>query len=191
LARVSRLDFDPIAEARRQWEAHGWKAAAPGVAAVTSIMRAQQVYQARVDEVLRPFGLSFARYELLMVLKFSRHGSLPLSKLGDRLQVHPTSVTNAVDRLEAQGLIKRKPHETDRRMTMAELLPQGRETADAATEALNTQVFESPGLTEREIDQLFRLLRRLRVSAGDFDASAGRRDPDSRRDPDGNGQGPD
>lgn len=172
------LDFDPIAEARRQWQAHGWGSAAPGVAAITSIMRAQQVYQARVDEALRPFDLTFARYELLMLLSFSRQGLMPLSKLGDRLQVHPTSVTNAVDRLEAQGLIRRRPHESDRRMTMAELLPEGRAVAQRATAVLNREVFEAPGLSGRETEQLFRLLRKLRISAGDFGAEFSTTEPE-------------
>ncbi|MGA8296260.1 MAG: MarR family transcriptional regulator [Acidimicrobiales bacterium] len=163
-----KLRFDPIAEARRQWEAHGWRDAAPGVAAVTSIMRAQQVFQARVDEALRPFALTFARYELLMVLSFSREGAMPLSKLGDRLQVHPTSITNAVDRLEAQGLIRRRPHESDRRMTIAELLPEGRERAKGATTALNAAVFEEPGLGRGDLEKLFELLRDLRIAVGDF-----------------------
>src|SRR5487761_254435 len=66
------LDFDPIEEARRQWRVHGWDAAAPGMAAVTSIMRAHQIYLARVDAALRPFDLTFARYELLMLLSLSR-----------------------------------------------------------------------------------------------------------------------
>lgn len=164
-----RLRFDPIAEARRQWEVHGWPDAAPGVAAVTSIMRAQQVFQALVDEVLRPFSLTFARYELLMVLSFSRDGAMPLSKLGDRLQVHPTSITNAVDRLEAQGLLRRRPHESDRRMTMAELLPEGRALAKSATAALNSDVFEDPGLSRGDLDNLFELLRSLRIAVGDFE----------------------
>ena len=54
---------------------------------------------------LRPFGLTFARYEVLMLLSFSTKGSLPLGKIGERLQVNAASVTNAVDRLEAQGLV--------------------------------------------------------------------------------------
>ena len=119
------LDFDPIEEARRQWRAHGWPGAAPGMAAVTSIMRAHQIYLARVDSALRPFDLTFARYELLMLLSLSRTGALPLSRVGARLQVHPASVTNAVDRLEAQALITRLPHPTDRRTTLAKILPEG------------------------------------------------------------------
>src|SRR5579872_6067259 len=109
------LEFDPIEEARRQWISHGWTDAAAAMAAITSIMRAEQIVLGRVDEVLRPYDLTFARYEALALLSFSRNHALPLSKIGQRLQVHPTSVTNTVDRLEAQGLARRVPHPTDRR----------------------------------------------------------------------------
>jgi len=163
------LRFDPILEARRQWEAHGWSAAAPGMAAATSIIRAHQIYLARVDAVLRPKELSFARYELLMVLLFSRRGSLPLSKLGARLQVHPTSVTNAVDRLEQQGLLRRVAHPTDGRTTLAEITGAGRRAAEEATRALNAEVFERPGLDGSELDDLLRIVGRLRAQAGDFE----------------------
>jgi len=149
---------------------HGWEDAADGMAAVTSVMRAEQIFLARVDEVLRPFGLTFARYEALVLLMFSRRGSLPLSKVGQRLQVHPASVTNTVDRLEAQGLVRRVPHPTDRRTTLAEITPLGRSVAEEATDALNAKTFSSTGLSRRELSALFRLLRRLRRSAGDFSA---------------------
>lgn len=162
------LPFDPVAEAWRHWEAEGWTTAAPGMAAVTSLMRAQQIVLARVEGVLRPFDLTFARYEVLMLLLFSRSGALPLSRLGDRLQVHPTSVTNAVDRLEAQGLVMRSPHPRDRRATLATLTDAGRERALAATEELNARVFERPGLGAQGIGQLVEVLTELRRDAGDF-----------------------
>ncbi len=129
------LRFDPIAEARRQWRAHGWEDAADGMAAVTSVFRAQQIYLARIDAILRPLGLTFARYEVLMLLLFSRSGALPLSKMGARLQVHPTSVTNAVNRLEEQGLLARVPHPSDGRTTLATITPLGRRLAEKATDA--------------------------------------------------------
>ena len=163
------LAFDPIAEARRQWSAHGWDSAAEGMAAVTSIFRAQQIYLAMIDERLRPFGLTFARYEVLMLLSFSRTGSLPLNKVGSRLQVHPTSVTNAVDRLEATGLLRRVPHPTDRRTTLAEILPAGRALALEATEAVNAAVFDDPHLDGADVGSLVEILARLRHRAGDFE----------------------
>ncbi|MHB1928942.1 MAG: MarR family winged helix-turn-helix transcriptional regulator [Acidimicrobiales bacterium] len=164
-----RLATDPIAEARRQWAAHGMEATAEAMAAVTSVFRAQQIYLARIDRALKPLGLTFARYEVLMLLSFSRRGSLPLGILGSRLQVHPTSVTNAVDRLEAQGLIQRIPHPSDRRTTLAELLDEGRAVAKAATEAVNA-VFDEPGLDGADVRALFEVLARLRGNAGDFGA---------------------
>ncbi|MFU8850256.1 MarR family transcriptional regulator [Micromonospora sp. SL1-18] len=160
--------MDPIAEARRQWAAHGWEDAADGMAALTSLMRAQQIVLARVEAVLRPYGVTFARYEVLMLLYFSRAGSLPMTKIGNRLQVHPTSVTNAVDRLESAGLVRRTPHPTDRRTTLVQLLPKGRELAAGATKELNTQVFTKPDLSSGRVTALVEILAEMRHEAGDF-----------------------
>ncbi|WP_250284866.1 MULTISPECIES: MarR family winged helix-turn-helix transcriptional regulator [unclassified Frankia] len=162
------LPFDPIEEARKQWTAHGWAEAADGMAAVTSVMRAQQIILARADEVLRPFELTFARYELLVLLLFSRAGSLPMSKVGNRLQVHPTSVTSAVDRLSSQGLVRRIPHPTDRRTTLAEITAAGREVATTATVELNRRLFASPGFPPEQVGPLVDILRDFRSRAGDF-----------------------
>ncbi len=159
---------DPIAEARRQWAAHGWGAAADGMAAVTSLMRAQQIALARVEAVLRSYDVTFARYEVLMLLYFSRAGALPMTKIGNRLQVHPTSVTNAVDRLESAGLVRRTPHPTDRRTTLVQLLPKGRDLAAKATEELNAQVFAKPDLSSDRVTTLVEILAEMRREAGDF-----------------------
>jgi DNA-binding MarR family transcriptional regulator len=157
------LSFDPIEEARRQWEAHGWRAAAPGMAAVTSVVRVQQLLVAEVERALRPHRLTLARYEVLMLLLFSREGALPLGKIGQRLQVHPASVTNAVDRLEAQRLVRRRAHPTDRRAVLATLTAKGRSVAEAATDDVNA-VFTSLDVP----DGLFDSLREVRAGAGDF-----------------------
>lgn len=162
------LDSDPIEEARRQWVAHGWEDAADGMAAVTSIVRAQQIVLQRIDTVLRPLDLTFARYEILTLLSFTKHGSLPMTRMGALLQVHPTSVTSAVDRLEGQGFVERLPHPTDRRAVLASITEAGRARALAATHALNGQVFEQLGITEHQVNQLRTVLRALRANAGDF-----------------------
>ena len=115
------VDRDPIAEAARQWVQHGWVDAAQGMAAITSLMRAHQIALSRVEAVLRPFEISFARYETLMLLHLSRRQALPMRVLGSRLQVHQTSVTNAVDRLEAAGFVRRVHDTTDRRRVHVEV----------------------------------------------------------------------
>lgn len=103
-----------------------------------------------------------------MLLVFSRTGMLPLGKIGARLQVQPGAVTNAVDRLERQGLVRRKPHPEDGRTTLAAITPRGRRVALAATEALNTDVFGALALGTADARQVFNLLERLRKDAGDF-----------------------
>ena len=170
MAEPLDLPFDPVAEARRQWAAHGWEHAAAGMAAVTSVTRAHQLMQARVDEVLRPLGLTFARYELLMLLHFSRAGALPVTKASQRLQVHPTSVTHAVDRLEAASLVVRRPHPTDGRGTLVSITDAGRALGLDATERLNAEVFSDPGLPARRVESLVAVLTDLRRRAGDFRA---------------------
>jgi DNA-binding MarR family transcriptional regulator len=161
------LEFDAIAEARRQWEARDWPAPS-AMAAATSIMRAQQIVQARVDDALRSFDLSFARYEALVLLYFSRSGALPLGKMGDRLMLHPTSVTNIVDRLEASGYAERTPHPTDRRTTLATITPEGRRITEKATESVSAANIGMGDLTVEELDTITSSLRRLRVDFGDF-----------------------
>jgi DNA-binding MarR family transcriptional regulator len=164
-----RLPFDPIAEAQRQWEVHGWAPVAAGMATITSIMRLHQVFLSRADAELRQFGLTFARFEVLMLLSFSTKGSLPLGKIGERLQVNPASVTNAVDRLEARGLVARRPNPRDGRGTLASITAKGRTLADRATVAMNEHVFSDLGLERPELDALVDALGHLRRSAGDFD----------------------
>jgi DNA-binding MarR family transcriptional regulator len=162
------LSFDPIDEARRHWEGRWSEEAAAEMVAVTSIMRVHQILIARLNELLEPFGLTFPRYEALMLLYLSRRGSLPLGKIGERLQVHRTSVTNTIDGLEKLGLVRRVPHESDRRAILAEITTAGRGVAEKATAALNEAGFATDPLSADQLDELAALLRVLRVSAGDF-----------------------
>lgn len=144
------------------------------MALVTSITRAQQLFASRIEWILRPLGLTFARYEVLMILMFSQRGALPLGRIGSRLQVRPGAVTNAVDKLEAGGLVRRVPHPTDRRTTLAEITRDGRDVATRATRVLNAEVFERPWVADDDARAVVAVLRTLREQAGDFkpDSSA-------------------
>ena len=161
-----KLPFDPIDEAARQWAQH-WSAV-PQMHAVTSLMRVQQLLIGRLDEILRPHGLTFARYEALVLLTFSRAGSLPLGKMGERLQVHPTSVTSIVRRLEADGLVALRRHPEDRRAVLAEITDAGRAVVESATRDLVEADFGLGMLSEDSLGQLSAVLRPVRESAGDF-----------------------
>jgi DNA-binding MarR family transcriptional regulator len=88
--------------------------------------------------------------------------------MGVRLQVHPTSVTNLVDRLEQAGYARRTPHPSDRRTTLATMSERGREVAGAATEALHAIRFGLAGLDDAQLEELTAILRRMRRAVGDF-----------------------
>lgn len=161
-----KLPFDPIDEAARQWSLR-WEAVEE-MHAVTSLMRAQQIVLARLDEVLRPHGLTFARYEALVLLTFSRAGALPLGKMGERLQVHATSVTSLVDRLEAAGLVVRRRHPEDGRAVLAEITDAGRALVERATADLVGSRFALTSLEPDQLRALSDLMRPVRHDAGDF-----------------------
>ena len=159
---------DPIALARSNWERAGWGGVADGMVAVTSVMRAHQILLARVEAALRPYDLSFSRYELLRLLAFSSSGALPITKASDRLQVHVTSVTHAIRRLEGDALVERTPHPTDGRTTLVRLTELGRSTVEDATATLNDEVFADIGISTDESAALASAIETLRRRAGDF-----------------------
>jgi len=164
--RRTRLPFDPIDEAARQW-GQRW-GAVEQMHAVTSLMRVQQLVLGQLDELLKPHGLSFARYEALVLLSFTRTGSLPLGKMGERLQVHPTSVTSIIDRLEAAGLVLRRKHPEDGRAVLAEITDAGRAVVERATADLVAAEFALPSMTADDLATLSGLLKPVRHRAGDF-----------------------
>ncbi len=171
VVRRRPLESDPIDEAIGHWTAAGWGDVAEGMALVTSVMRVQQLLVARVDAALRTHRLSFARFEVLMLLLFSSRGSLPIGKIGERLQVHPASVTNAVQRLAEAGMVERWTNPDDGRSTLVAPTDAGRAVALEAAATLNAEVFADVGLGPddrprgaRHARPVAPRIRRLRVS---------------------------
>jgi DNA-binding MarR family transcriptional regulator len=165
---MAPLRIDPVAEARRHWQERWGDEPARPMAAVTSIMRAQQVLLARLNELVKPYGLTFPRYEALVLLSYTKHGELPIGKLGERLQVHRTSASSIVAALEQDGFVLRTPSARDGRATLAVITEKGRAAARAATKDLNDAEFGLDALSPDEHELLTGTLRTLRLDAGDF-----------------------
>ncbi len=165
MPRELRLPFDPIERAGENW-VRTWGPAA-AMRAATSIFRAQQILLARFDEALRPYELTFARYEALVLLRFSRTGTLPLKVIGSRLMVHPTSVTNTIERLAAAGLVERLPNPADGRGVLASITDSGRAIVERATADLMRVDFGLANISAERLDELYETLRDVRYAAGD------------------------
>lgn len=163
---MAPLEFDPIAEAARQWGKR-WPAV-DEMHAVTSIMRVQQLLIARLDALLKPHDLTFSRYEALVLLAFSREGQLPLGKMGERLQVHATSVSSLVQRLQASGYVSRIRHPDDGRTFLAVLTDKGREVVEKATADITDDKFGIGALNRKQLAEISADLRTFRHAAGDF-----------------------
>jgi len=131
-------------------------------------MRVQQLLLSRVEDTLKPYGLTFAAYEALRLLAFSRRGSLPMGKMGMRLMVHPASVTNAIRKLELRGLVQRQLSPADRRIVLATITDAGRALADEATTALNQAAFGLPDLSDQQAAEITAQLRTIRALSGDL-----------------------
>ncbi|UOY01427.1 MarR family winged helix-turn-helix transcriptional regulator [Blastococcus sp. PRF04-17] len=168
MVRPLGLPFDPIQRAGETWEQRFGPASA--MRAATSVFRVQQILLARFDEALKPHELTFARYEVLVLLTFSRAGELPLKVIGSRLMVHPTSVTNAIDRLVAAGYVRRRPNPDDGRGVLAGITDEGRAVVEIGTKALTDLDFGLADLSEDDRETLFGILRQVRLGAGDVDA---------------------
>lgn len=163
----SPLPFDPIERAATNWR-DAW-GDPTRMRLATSIMRVQQLLINAYDEALRPHGLTFARFEALALLRFSRAGALPMKIIGDRLQVHPTSVTNIVERLAAAGLVERRRNPKDGRGVLAQITECGHEVVESAARDLMALDFGLGALDSGEIDVVVAALSKLRRSVGDFE----------------------
>src|SRR5215218_8914095 len=148
MVRPLGLPFDPIERAAQTWEQRFGPASA--MRAATSVFRVQQILLTRFDDALKPHHLTFARYEVLVLLTFSRTGELPLKVIGSRLMVHPTSVTNAIDRLVAAGYVQRRPNPADGRGVLASITDSGRAVVEKATDSLTGMDFGLGDVPEDE-----------------------------------------
>jgi DNA-binding MarR family transcriptional regulator len=159
------LVYDPVDASRERWIQQGFADTASGMAAVVSVVRAEQIFQRRASQTLRPIGLTFARYQVLGMLRWT--GPLTLGAVGHRLWITPGTVTSAIDRLEAAGLCQRASHPNDARATLVEITTKGRRVFDDAVERLNADLYGTVGLSEGELNQLVRLIGKIRAADGD------------------------
>src|SRR5580692_4183439 len=161
--------FDVVEASRRVWLQRWAPEAASGMAVFTAILRSYQLLNDQVQHVMRRHDLTFARYEVLAWLATDPESALTLSWISKTLRIPPATVTNIIDRLEDEKLVRRVPHPSDARTTLAEITARGRKDEIAATDDLNATVYERIGLSERQRGQLVDLLAELRANGNEFD----------------------
>ena len=122
-------------------------------------------------------GLTLPR--LRLVERLHCHGPAMMRTLADELDLSPRNMTALVDSLEADGLVARRPHPTDRRATMIELTAGGSEAAEAvlspamgAMSCLFTDLSPAQQVQFAEIMGVLNAgMRRRSTGTGDDDAA--------------------
>ncbi|WP_235923011.1 MarR family winged helix-turn-helix transcriptional regulator [Corynebacterium lizhenjunii] len=158
---------DPLAEAHRQWTNHFSADGADGLATVTSAAHIARLLRQGAEDALAPYNISYAHFELLTLVMWSRSGGLPMNKISSRLQLPPASLTHTVGKLEKAGLVARVPDPKDKRSLLVCITDQGIALAAAAGPALNA-FYESLSLTASEQTQLQQVAKKLRQQAGEL-----------------------
>src|ERR1700739_3049032 len=103
-------------------------------------------------------GLSWTRVRAVRRLAV---GPQTQRELAERLSADPPYVTLMVDDLEKRGLVRRKPHPTDRRAKLVELTASGRAAAARADAILDEPPAELHGVPDADLEAVLRVLERL------------------------------
>ena len=114
----------------------------------------------RRRQVSDALGMSFSQTR---AVRRVAHRSMTMGELAGTLGMDPPNVTTLVDALEKQGLVRRKPHPTDRRAKIVEATRKGKALARRADDILWTPPPGVADLSERELQSLRRIL--LKASA--------------------------
>jgi DNA-binding MarR family transcriptional regulator len=110
------------------------------------------------NDILRPYGLSLTQWRALFYLGFRRTGSA-MTELADYLVIDRTSLTRAVDKMVAAGLVLRTEPAHDRRMTQLTLTAAGGELRETLMALLNDHCERLvEGIPDEEVRRASRLL---------------------------------
>lgn len=136
---------------------------------VVTLLRMQGRLARNLDEQFRPFGLTAAKFDLLLVLHRAPGQRLTMWEIGRHLRVTRTNVTGLVDGLERDNLVRRLPHPEDRRSLLAELTPAGEDLVHRALPETWRWMDDLLGdFSLDEKHEMLRLLRKVQARLGLF-----------------------
>jgi DNA-binding MarR family transcriptional regulator len=126
-----------------------------------------ELLEKRIASLLQPFDLSPATGLVLSILADSETPVSP-NHIAAQLIISRASVTSLLDTLEKRGYVKRKPHQSDRRMLLVELTDSGRQVASQFRPIVHQhQKVWLNALNENEQEQLIQTLHQLQASLTD------------------------
>ena len=144
------------------------------LAAMNTALRLNSLMNAAlrgVETLFAPHGITAGEFDVLAALRRGGAGTvLTPTSLARVAMISPAGMTNRLNRLEAAGLIERRPDPADRRGSLVTLTKKGAATTDRALDALvaaENDIFDELSATERQrLDRILdKLIDRLDATA--------------------------
>jgi DNA-binding MarR family transcriptional regulator len=163
LRYAPRMDHDIIDELQADWSEERPDLDSEAMGVVLRIQALEKLLGDQVAERLQDFGLQWWQYDVLSALR--RQGKpyrMAATELAEASMLTSGAMTNRIDRLEEEGLVRRSHDPADRRRVLVELTRKGRQRVDNATRArFEIAAAAVSGLDRESRRQLSDLLRSL------------------------------
>lgn len=123
------------------------------------------------DELFRGYGINAQQYNALRILKSVRPGAMTTASLAARLVSRSPDMTRMLDKLQANGWVKRARNETNRRVAEVKITPQG--VAFLARIAAEVHRCNREQLGHLDRDSLQGLIRLLKAARHPHEGESG------------------
>ncbi|PYP76918.1 MAG: MarR family transcriptional regulator [Gemmatimonadetes bacterium] len=131
--------------------------------AYLSVVRTTSTLTDRVEDLLKPYGISGTQYNVLRILRGAGEGGLCRNEVRDRMLTRMPDMTRLLDRMEDAGLVSRSREGDDRRMVLTQITTRGRELLDELDGPMTDLHQEQLArLTDEQLRSLVELLRLVR-----------------------------
>ena len=121
--------------------------------ALLGVLRTAALLEHRINEILRPYGITELQYNVLRILRGARPDGLCGREISERLVSKVPDVSRLLDRMEGMQLLRRERDETDRRHVTARITPRGLRVLEEATVPLEAFERERFGHVDAQVLQ--------------------------------------
>lgn len=160
------MEKDTVDDILGQWSLERPELDTASLGVVIRVMSLYKAFRELATKALEPLGLELFEYDVLSALR--RQGkpfALPATGLARATGLSSGAMTNRVDILEERGLVRRRQDKKDRRGVVVSLTPKGKRIIDEAIRLrLDAADQGLTGITAAEMQELARLLRKIRLS---------------------------
>ena len=160
------MKTDAVDDILDQWSEERPELETDSLGVVIRIISLSRAFLRQATEALAPLDMELFEYDVLSALRRQgRPFALPATGLARETGLSSGAMTNRIDKLEARGLVSRKPDKSDRRAVIVSLTPEGKRAIDDAIRLrLDVADKSLQGLSARERNDLAALLRKVRLT---------------------------